>query len=234
MAASRHRWSPRASLSCGGPDDWWRLRCDVTQGDSTLLGWTAAELHLVPGDDLVHPDDRDLLDELRGGPCTGRFIPVELRILARDSRYWWTRWHLIVAPDEVCQATGVDYLLPAGAAAPVATWRWNVDHDIVSWSPELLDMFDLRWGPPVSLEAFLASVHEDDRASVAGRLRVAVIDGEPFGYTFRCPTGGVYERWFCAAGRCCRTPDGTRVVGGLVKYLNPPEAPVAGAVIGSG
>jgi PAS domain-containing protein len=234
MAASQHHWSPRATLTRSAAGDWWRLRCDTTQGDTSLLGWTAAELHLVPGEDFLHPDDRDELDALRCGACTGRFIPVELRILARDSRYWWTRWHLVVGPGGSCEATGLDYIRPAGAASPVATWRWNVDRDIVSWSPELLDMFDLRWGPPASLASFLASVHEDDRASVAGRLRLAVIDGEPFGYTFRCPTDGAYERWFCACGRCYSKLDGTRVVGGMVKYLNPPPSRGAATVIGSG
>jgi PAS domain-containing protein len=201
-----------------------------------LLGWTVDELHAICAHDVVHPDDRHLLDEgcLAASARTCRFVPLELRFLARDSRYWWTRWHLTVTPDATGEARGVDYLRPAEWGSPVATWRWNVDRDMVSWSPELLDMFALRLGPPASLASFLAAVHADDRHSVARRLRVAVVDGQPFGYTFRCPTGDARDDWFYAAGRCSRDIDGTRVVAGLVKHLNPRSRPSTDPAIGCG
>jgi PAS domain-containing protein len=236
MPATGERWSPEATLRRSAWADSVDLRFDVAHGDDMLLGWTAAELRGIRAHDVVHPDDRDLLDvaclATPAGFC--RFVPLELRFLARDSRYWWTRWQLNIAPDDAGGLDGVDYLRSAGWGSPVATWCWNVDRDVVSWSPELFDMFGLEMGPPASLASFLAAVHDDDRDSVAGHVGVAVDCGGPFRYTFRCPTGGGRDAWFHAAGRCHQRTDGTRVVAGLVKYMNPPSTPPADPVIGCG
>ncbi len=234
VPASSPGWSLDATLA-GSPEGEWLLAGD---GVIMLLGWTPSELRAITASDLLHPDDRDRLGDIAAGAATqpGRFVPVEVRILARDSRYWRTRWHMIAAPDGRCELHGIDYVGPDPGRGPVvATWCWHVESDVVSWSPELLDIFALHVGPPASVSSFLATVHEDDRPHVARHLRLAVQHGDSFQYTFRCPMTDERELWFHAVGRCCVDADGSRQVGGLVKYLNPPSSSAtAEQIIGCG
>jgi hypothetical protein len=234
VSAAALQWPvPRIALDWTS-DEWSVPTSTVKECEALLLGWTAGELRAVPVADLVHPDDRDLLDDVSSAPVSsGSFVPVDLRILGRDSRYWWTRWRRRHTLDAGCALDGATYLRPDEWGCPVGTWRWYVDVEAVSWSPELLDMFGLQVGPPASQAAFLATVHADDRASVATTLRRAVDERGPFAYTFRCPAGAGLDRWFYAAGRCYVDHDGADVVVGLVKYLNAP--PTGGrAAIGCG
>ena len=198
-------------------------------GGRELLGWSASELRSAPYWEWLHPDDRDLVAEaaellLRSGGW-GRFWPVELRFLARDRRYWWTRWHLTATAERpvVC-AEGVALVGDAGSQGPpVGTWGWNIDADTVVWSPELLDMFGFRVGPPASYQAFLASVDVEDRADVDRLVQACVVSGEPYITEFRAAhRDRGRERWFHAAGRVEPTTDSRhRHLLGVVKDLNP-------------
>ena len=192
-----------------------------------LLGWSSGELRCAPYVEWVHPDDRDALVESadRVAAITDRrFWPIEVRIVARDRRYWWTQWHLWMSTVRcvVC-ASGVDYVGPDGVVGPpVGTWRWDIDTDTVVWSTELLDMFGLGVGPPTSYERFLDSVHDEDRDDVERAVQWSVCSGEPFVADFRGVDDGERDRWFHAAGRIERQASGaSRQLCGIVKYLNP-------------
>jgi hypothetical protein len=203
----------------------------VDRAGGELLGWTSAELLCAPHLEWVHPDDRDALvesaDTVCGAQHGGRYWPVEMRILARDRHYWWTRWHVWVSGDPpVACASAVDYVeRDADVGPPVGTWRWDVDADSVVWSPELLDMFALGIGPPADYERFLAGVHAEDRDEVDRAVRWSLLSGEPYVADFRA--FGECEgrdRWFHAAGRV--EPAANDLPGqlcGIVKYLNPPN-----------
>src|SRR5215211_8714533 len=223
VSAADAQWSARAVVLDWTSGKWSVPTRAVADSEVLLLGWTAVELRAIPVRDVVHPDDRDLLDDVSTGPSSnGGFAPVELRILGRDSRYWCTQWRRRHTRDQVCELQGATYLRPAEWGCPVGTWRWYVEHEAVSWSPELLDMFGMQVGPPASRDAFLGTVHEDDLDTVATTLRRAVEEEGPFAYTFRCPTEDGRDRWFYAAGRCSVEQGGGHVVVGLGKYLNPP------------
>ena len=154
--------------------------------------------------------------------------PIEVRILARDRRYWWTQWHLWLSTGGmlVC-ASGVDYVgLDGVVGPPVGTWRWDIDTDTVVWSTELLDMFELGVGPPTSYQRFLDSVHVDDREDVERAVQWSVCSGEPFVADFRGVDDGDRDRWFHAAGRIESNASGSSgQLCGIVKYLNPEGNP---------
>ena len=226
-------WSPQATLAArsGG----WRLA--LVGASAGVLGWSAADLAVVPALELLHPDDRDVLvdaAEHRGGRRLP-FRPLELRVLARDSRYWWTRWQVGAGPHGSV-ARGVEYLSPdVEHGPPVGTWHWDADRDIVSWSTEVLDMFDMRVGPPVSYAAFLSFVLDDDREGFARHVDSALAEGRPFVSTFRCSAGEDHDLWFHATGCRSVAGPGRRRLAGLVKYLNPPQGwPVRSSTIGFG
>ena len=102
------------------------LACDDcairTAPDSDgLLGWSVAELAMISGRDLIHPDDRDalepLVDRWRGGGRQIPFVPLTVRMLGRDQRYWWTAWRLWPSADGI-GAVGVHYLGPDSCVPP--------------------------------------------------------------------------------------------------------------------
>lgn len=228
------QWSPPAALSEPVPGRW-KL---ATSGSSGLLGWSPADLAVIPALELLHPDDRDVLLDATEHTGCGRvpFRPLELRLLARDSHYWWTRWHVGARADGSPMVRGVEHLRPDGEPGPpIGTWHWDADRDVVSWSPELLDMFGMRVGPPVSYAAFLSVVLDDDRDGFARLVERTLLDGHPFVATFRCPTDGERDLWFHATG--CRSHGWPRRrrLAGVVKYLNPPRTwPARSSPIGCG
>jgi PAS domain-containing protein len=221
---SRDLWHRRATV-VDDPEGTFQLpRCR----DGDLLGWTAADLQCARYVEFVHPDDRDLLgdvgDRLRTSDVPTAFVPVDMRVLARDRRYWWTRWSVSLTEDGTrVRAIGVDYLAPhVGKGPPVGTWSWDVDADTVSWSTELLDMFGFNVGPPVSYGDFLAAVLDDDQANVDRAIRATLADGRPYVVDFGIADRSGREHWFHAAGRLQDPRAGQpRRLGGLVKYLNP-------------
>src|SRR5688500_5510243 len=225
-ASSRARWA--VIVDVGAFDAVIRLG---GWGGNELLGWSSSELRSAPYWEWLHPDDRDFLDEAIDRLLTsggrGRFRPVELRFLARGRRYWWTRWHLSMQR-AVVRAEGVDLVGDdASEAPPVGTWRWDIDSDAVVWSPELLDMFDFGVGPPASYEAFLASVHPEDRGDVDRLVRQSLTTGASYITEFRAAhRDHGRERWFHAAGRVePAAGDGYgRLLLGIVKDLNPHPA----------
>jgi len=226
-----HReWTQQATLVSSATGDW-----SLGSGNHGMLGWAAGELRTVGTRDIVHPDDQEFLEQRVRFVPRAHFVPVELRLLARDSRYWWTRWHLVTTAKTTVDARGVEVLRPASELGPpVGTWHWDVDRDEVGWSAELLDMFS-QVRAPASMAACLALVDEDDRDALADRLRRTADDDAPFRLTFRCSTTGLHDRWFHAAGRKLLLRDGSRRVAGVVKYLNPPSTwPRAKTAIGCG
>ena len=231
--AAAGRWSPCVRMVRSRSGVWLpiRHRCGCV---GSLLGWTPNELRgLLPGA-LLHPDDEERLEHVGARAVVGAFVPVELRILARDGRYWSTSWHLVAGPAGALRLYGVDYLGTQEAGVPVATWRWNVLRDVVTWSAELLDMFGQLIGPPSSLAGFLANIHRDDRANVSEQLHVAATQRSPVAYWFRSPISPTRDRCFFASGRSYLEPDGSRVVAGLVKYLNAPPRAATPRIIGLG
>ena len=236
VGGSTGRWSPRAALDDFVDDD---LTLMVGARSAGLLGWSPLELAMVPAGELVHPDDRDVLPNVSDRIRCRRngFVPFELRLLARDSRYWSTRWHGQRRPDRSVTATGVELLGPdPGIGPPVGVWCWIVDTDVVSWSTDLLDMFGVQIGPPRSYAAFLEVIVDDDREHVARHLDTCLIEGDPALFSFRCPIPcGSRDRWFHAAARRSVDDEGRRRIAGLVKYLNPPPPwPAMSGVSGCG
>jgi hypothetical protein len=157
-----------------------------------------------------------------------------MRVLSRDSQYWWTRWHLRRGPGDATVAVGDSVMRPDADGAPVVgVWEWDAEADTVEWSAELLDMFGFRAEPPATYLHALDIVLPEDRPTVACHVERALGWGTPFAVVFRSAVAGRRERWFQATGRLSDW-DGHRRLGGLVKDLNPPCVPDHGRAIGYG
>jgi len=67
----------------------------------------------------------------------------------------------------------------AQAVAKTGSWRLDTRSDLLLWSDETYRMFGIPKGTPLTYEAFLDTVHPDDRAYVDKKWKAA-LNGEPY------------------------------------------------------
>ncbi len=96
-------------------------------------------------------------------------------------------------------------------AGGVGVWDWDIVAGQVTWSDSFLRLLGLEAGAvPPTFATFLAALHPDDRARVAGEIQRATT-GETYRSEFRVvhPTGDV--RWLAAQGEVKKGEDGRPV-----------------------
>lgn len=81
----------------------------------------------------------------------------------------------------------------AQAVAHTGSWRMDVRRDVLEWSEENHRIFGIPQGTPMTYEAFLASVHPDDREYV-DREWMAALQGEHYDIEHRIVIGDTV-RW---------------------------------------
>jgi len=81
----------------------------------------------------------------------------------------------------------------AQAVAHTGSWRLDVRHNQLLWSDETHRIFGIPKGAPMTYEAFLASVHPEDREYVDRRW-TAALRGEPYDIDHRIIVGNEV-RW---------------------------------------
>jgi PAS domain S-box-containing protein len=100
----------------------------------------------------------------------------------------------------------LDIALQAGR---MGMWRWNAATNVSTWSPTQESLFGLSVGGyDGTQEAFVQSLHPDDREAVLAAVARAVQTGEDYRmeYRIRWPDGT--ERWLAAQGKVFLDPSG--------------------------
>ena len=102
------------------------------------------------------------------------------------------------------------------AASGTGFWEWNVKSGALVWSQAIFEQhgIDPNAGAP-SYDAYLKTIHADDREAFARSIADALASGVSFSSEFRIvwPDGSIH--WTHGVGRIFRDPDGepARVVG---------------------
>ncbi|MGA2400321.1 MAG: PocR ligand-binding domain-containing protein [Syntrophobacteraceae bacterium] len=81
----------------------------------------------------------------------------------------------------------------AQAVAHIGSWRMDVQRNLLHWSDETYRMFGIPKSVPMTYEAFLATVHPDDRELV-DRSWQAALSGKPYDIEHRIVVGDTI-RW---------------------------------------
>lgn len=146
-----------------------------------VLGWPHDALEAVPYWELIHPDEQQIavaaVEELTNR--SGNRFGDELRVLCRDGRYRWTRWHTCAAAEHhlVC-GVGLDISDTRpdghGEQVQVGTWDWDLRTATITLSG---DLFGLPEGSRVPYQMFLQNVHVADRAMLDRSLHRSVTTG---------------------------------------------------------
>ena len=76
----------------------------------------------------------------------------------------------------------------AQAVAHIGSWRLDVRENRLLWSDEVYRIFGIPRGTPMTYDAFLSSVHREDREYVDGKWRAA-LRGEPYDIEHRMVVG---------------------------------------------
>ena len=99
----------------------------------------------------------------------------------------------------------------AQEAAEAGIWHWDLATGEIEWSDQLYRLFgwDRRRSPTVTLGAWRAALHPDDRVRAETNLQRALTDGTPVSNEDRIvlPSGEV--RWVNALGRTTYDNEGT-------------------------
>ena len=103
-------------------------------------------------------------------------------------------------------------LAEAQEVAHIGSWEWDVSSNRVIWSDEMYRLWGLDPAEvELSYESYLASVHADDRTTVASTVGQAYADGSPFTVEHRVPLPDGGLRWIWGRGRVVTDDSGAPV-----------------------
>ncbi|MBI5494855.1 MAG: PAS domain S-box protein [Deltaproteobacteria bacterium] len=107
-------------------------------------------------------------------------------------------------------------LRQAAQLARLGTWELDLQTDTRTYSPELLELLGLA-APHASTAAFMEAVHPDDRAALSAAMRAALGGGNPYRARVRLRhVAGVWRTFETSAAEVT-TPDGRRLLRGIVQ-----------------
>jgi PAS domain S-box-containing protein len=139
----------------------------------------------------------DMEFPLRG--ADGKYSSFLTRVVPlKDSEGRVTRWFGTNTDiterkqaEEALRETEQD-LSRAQAIAHIGSWRLDVRRNELLWSDETYRIFGIPKGTPLTYEAFLATVHPDDREYVDSKWQAA-LKGEPYDIEHRILVGDMVK-----------------------------------------
>jgi PAS domain S-box-containing protein len=187
---------------------------------------------------VVHPEDRARFDEhLRAVEAAHTHGEVEFRIVRNDGSVRWIEHACQPIFDEQDRYLGVrasnrditdrkeaEAALKESAvrfhqaltAAQAGAWEVNLLTGEHTWSEELWTLFGFEPGSiKPSFDAWLETVHPDDRADARRHMEETVRTGTGFVYEWRMPNQNGKERWLMSRCTPLCNDDGqvTRLIG---------------------
>jgi signal transduction histidine kinase len=103
-------------------------------------------------------------------------------------------------------------LLAAGERlAGIGSWRWQIDHDVITCSPGWLDLYGCRVAPR-SIAALKELVYPDDREKVDGAMLALLAGESPYALEYRIVRSEAGDlRRLCASAEVARDANGKPV-----------------------
>jgi PAS domain S-box-containing protein len=147
-----------------------------------MLGWPHDALESVPYWELIHPDEQQVAVTAVEGLMdqAGSRFGDEVRVLCRDGRYRWTRWHTCAAPaSRLLCSVGLDVsdIRPDDGCdrIQVGTWDWQLRTSTITLSG---DLFGLPDDSSVRYQTFLQNVYFPDRELLDQSLHRSMTSGQ--------------------------------------------------------
>jgi PAS domain S-box-containing protein len=196
----------------------------VNQRMADILGYTPEELCQRTFMDITHPDDRAATSAKVRQLLAGE-IPdyaLEKRYLCKDGRMVWSRTTVTLLKDASGQprrfigvvediterkqaeesiresAARLDLALAAGK---LGNWSWNVENDIVTFSPRGCEIFGLPPKTPVTWTQVREYLHKDDRERARLAVEQALATKTDYSVEYRVNRPSGERCWVLATGQ---------------------------------
>jgi PAS domain-containing protein len=100
----------------------------------------------------------------------------------------------------------------AQEAGKIGAFEWNLKSDVIVWTPELENIYDLRSGEfNKTFDDWMKWIHPSDVVDLRNEIR-KVLEGQcELNYQFRIITNSDELRWILARGKVLRDGEGERV-----------------------
>jgi PAS domain S-box-containing protein len=174
---------------------------NVNAAMTGLLGYNADEFSRMTFQQLT--DDTDLKNDMDGIAAMlagemGSWV-CEKRYLRKDGGWLWVHLTVTLVRDDAGQplvflghvqdisARKADHIERqrlieraslAGQAAAIGIWEWDLDTNLLSWSPEMFGLFRVEDpGRPLDFSFFTRNLHPEDRAHMNRSIEVALESG---------------------------------------------------------
>jgi PAS domain S-box-containing protein len=223
-ATSQAVWVYRADGTLVGPLSTWTSFTGTTVEDTQGAGWLRS----------IHPDDRDRTRAAWvRALATRTAYEIEHRVRRADGEWRtmighavpifgsngeireWIGTHTDVTQQRLAEAARRESeakLALALEAAGMGSWTWDVAEATINMPARLSPLFrPPSLGHPLTLEAFLAAVHPDDRDRVQATMHQALAQASPFQAEFRVADRSSSDCWVEIRGAPVRhgerTPD---------------------------
>ena len=197
----------------------------------TITGYSEPELRELTFQEITHPDDLEADLDLVRQTISGEIdtYAMEKRYLHKDGHVVWVLLSVSLVradsgePDYfISQIQDITegrrsrealerseaLLTEAQHVAHIGSWEWTVETDVLNWSAELYEMFEVDPGAPVTYARYLDRIHPDDLSLVEAAVEKAGRTGESYQIEHRVilTTGEV--RWIHGRGQVTLGPDG--------------------------
>lgn len=176
---------------------------------------------------LLHPEDRDTIwREVQSALAEKRRYDLSFRIITKAGNIIWVqergsgvydkRGELVCLQGHVFDADALTRsqhrLERAEAQARLGNWEFDPALGTGFWSPQMFRLFgrDPTLGPP-SVEAYLASVHPDDRNKLQDAMQAMLRGDSPQVHVFRTNPGLGEIRFLLPSWTCIRNSSGQPV-----------------------
>lgn len=106
----------------------------------------------------------------------------------------------------------LDRIQFVNAAFGIGTWDWNIKTDVITWAPEIYDLFGIHSDIKPSYKGWLNAIHPDDRSMADEATQVLFKNASELHSEFRVthPIKGV--RWLLSVAKCVQN-DSQKAVG---------------------
>jgi PAS domain S-box-containing protein len=101
-------------------------------------------------------------------------------------------------------------------AGQMGAWEWDVERQVVTWSPTLEDIHGIARGSfGGTFEAYCADMHPEDQPAVLAALQATLTEGIPYHVTYRIVRPDQQVRWLDARAQLLKDASNTsrRLVG---------------------
>ncbi|HWZ92263.1 MAG TPA: PAS domain S-box protein, partial [Polyangiaceae bacterium] len=203
---------------------------DVNQAFTALLGYSRTEVIGQYGSLFIAPDslpavERSMRTAGSGGTSEIFVIAKSGARLLVESRSEPIRFHgrpmrVVTMQDltsrraaEAALRESDERLRDAMNAARMGYWDFDVEQNVLTWSPQIYEIFEIEPGTfGETLEAFMALVHPDDRVRVADMIEQRIAGaGTDFATEHRILHPDGSTRWVENRGRAFRNEAGQAV-----------------------